>query len=212
MRVNLSELICRFSIQRDSCATGAKAMSASFDGREAFDSLRTNLSCEGPACRPGIIGSHRVAGATVGSSGNFRGPTSPLVDRRKSVGSRSPPPSRARPAAVETAPASPLAAKVSTETSGPNAGPAPKAGGAPGGSFERSCASRREEDAAPSAPKEVMVRKSLRDLDMVRVQDSARRILRASRKIVIPSSEATRNLLFLGGGRTAGSSSLRSSE
>jgi len=62
--------------------------------------------------------------------------------------------------------------KVDTETSGPTGGPAPKAGGAPGGKSDGLWACSRQDAAAASAAKEESVKNSLRDLDIVWTPDS----------------------------------------
>src|SRR5579859_2643183 len=166
MFVSRVAVSCRFSIQRESCATVEKAMSSSFVGREAASVLLKNRSCRTTDLAPGIIGFHLVAGASPSSSASFFGPvrrsyTAASVFLQLEAAS-------ARSASVmgNCTSFSP-SANVVVETSGPNAGPAPNAGGAPGGKFEGFCARSREAAAALSSPREVTVKNSLRDLDIV---------------------------------------------
>src|SRR5215467_3148088 len=56
--------------------------------------------------------------------------------------------------------------KVAGETSGPTAGPVPKAGGAPGVVGEGSWASAFRETATPKRPREVWERNCLREFGM----------------------------------------------
>src|ERR1051325_3864246 len=57
-------------------------------------------------------------------------------------------------------------AKVLGETSGPTAGPVPKAEGAPGGSCEGFCVSASRETAAPRRPRDICARNCLRGFGM----------------------------------------------
>src|SRR6516164_6810708 len=62
MFVSRSEVSCLLSIQRESCETGAKAMSSSFFEREAAaDLLRTKRSCVVTVGMLGSIGFQRLA-------------------------------------------------------------------------------------------------------------------------------------------------------
>jgi hypothetical protein len=167
MFVSRSEVICRVSIQRESFVRGAYAMSSSFAGREpGLALLLTNRSYCTTIFKLGSAGSHRVAGARLDSSGSFRGPV-----RRSYTDARV---RRHVAAAIARSVSASgnwtsfsASAKVFTDTSGPKAGPAPNAGGAPGGRVERFCARRRETAAVLKTPSDVRVRNSRRDLDIV---------------------------------------------
>src|SRR5579864_92937 len=138
-------------------------MSASFAGREELPALlRTNRSFGAATLTPGSMGSHLAAGASVDSSGNFRGPV-----RRSYTDA-----SVLRQVEAAIARSESLSgnwtsfsasANVATETSGPNSGPAPNAGGAPGGNVDKFCARMREAAAPPSTASDVRVKNSLRD-------------------------------------------------
>src|ERR1700723_2506893 len=149
MRVSRSELSCLLSIQRESWVTVANAMSSSLAGRETPSAwLRTNRSCATPFFTPGIIGSHFVAGDNDDSSVSFRGPT--LRSYTDASVLRHVEAAIARSESVSGNWTSFSASeKVVSETSGPNAGPEPNAGGAPAGSFDRSWAGMRQAAAAP---------------------------------------------------------------
>src|SRR3954467_7811390 len=131
MLVRRSDVIALCSIHRESCVTGANAMSASAAGRGRFAAeLRTNVSRVGEGASAPSIGFHRVAGATVVSMETFRGPV-----RRSSSG------------AIERGQLSAAiwrsdwvmvtranfcaSANVDADTGGPETGPVPKVGGAP---------------------------------------------------------------------------------
>ena len=166
MCASRSALSCLLSIQRESCVTVANAMSSSRAGREASAALlRTNRSPRPIGEIPAIIGSQRVAGATVDSRASFRGPTrrsyTDASVRRQVAAAIVLSSSRSGNCTSFSA-----SANVVTDTSGPNAGPAPNAVGAPGGSVDRFCACARNEAAAASAPNELKVRNSRRDLDI----------------------------------------------
>src|SRR5690242_5783990 len=132
MFVSRSEEIAFFSIHRDRLVTGAYAMSTSFDGSGPGSMvLRTNRSRAGAECSPGSVGFQSVAGATSGSSATFRGPTrrssSGAIDFRQLAAATS------RSAAlIVTCASFSASANVAGETAGPDSGPVPKAGGAPG--------------------------------------------------------------------------------
>ena len=82
-----------------------------------------------------------------------------------------PPQRRAQPRSSRTAPAFRPRRTSSTDTSGPTAGPAPNAGGAPGGTIGRILSRRilpwpRSAAAAPSTPSDVKAMNCLRDFPM----------------------------------------------
>src|SRR5947209_6085839 len=73
--VSRSDFSWRDSIHLDNWETGANAMSSSEDGNGAPSAFeRTNRSDNGGAVRPGSIGFHSVAGASVASMVTLRGP------------------------------------------------------------------------------------------------------------------------------------------
>src|SRR5579864_2808060 len=167
MFVSRVAVSCRFSIHRDSCATVAKAMSSSFAGRELGAALLlTKRSCRTTDVTPGIIGFHVVAGASPSCNCSLRGPvrrsyTAASVLRQLDAASD-------RSASlIGNCTSFSASANVVVETSGPNAGPAPKAGGAPAGKVLRFWACRRDAAAVPNMPSDVMVKKSLRDRNIV---------------------------------------------
>ena len=82
------ELPC-CSIQRDSCVTGANAMSASFDGqrRRVGGAAHERVARRARRSLPASTGFQRVAGATVGVERDLARPGAPLEERRH----RSPP-------------------------------------------------------------------------------------------------------------------------
>src|SRR6266508_1198066 len=173
MRVRRSEVKARVSIQRESVETGANAMSSSRLGR-AFTAaaLRTKRSAAGPVATPGIIGSHRVAGARVGSRATFLGPVRRSIVEASDL--RQLPAACARSAGViSTRTSLSASANVATLTSGPTGGAVPNAGGVPatgvtcgaGGATWASAA--RLAAATPTAPAAARARNSLRDSDMV---------------------------------------------
>src|SRR5271169_272396 len=110
-------------------------MSSSLAGRGIVGALlRTNLLRDGTDGRPGSMGSQRVAGASVASSASFRGPVRRSYTEASVL--------RQLAAATERSGSVngncvnfSASAKVETVTSGPTGGPAPNAGGAPGGRF-----------------------------------------------------------------------------
>jgi hypothetical protein len=125
-------VICLPSIQRESCETGANAMSASLAGSDvALARLRTNASRVGAGCVSMRDGIHTVAGATSGSSATFRGPV-----RRSRSGARvrcqlEAACSRSEGRIVICTSFS-ASANVAGDTGGPVIGPVPNVGGAPG--------------------------------------------------------------------------------
>jgi hypothetical protein len=75
MSVSRSEVICRDSIQRESCVTGAKAIASSDAGSGALSAVdRTNRSRGGPGGIPGSMGFHSIAGVSVAAIATLRGP------------------------------------------------------------------------------------------------------------------------------------------
>src|SRR6185503_12436056 len=132
MLVRRSDVSVRVSIQRESCTTGANAMSSSFAGKgapSAFD--RTKRSRCGERARPGSIGFHTDAGASVSPSATARGP----VRRSRYGASERRQVSAAcwRSAGVSvTCISFSASANVAVVTSGPAPVPVPKVGGAPG--------------------------------------------------------------------------------
>ena len=151
------------SIQRDSCVTGANAISASLDGR-GLESLllRTNWSRVGPGRAAASTGFQRVAGAICESSGTFRGPvrrsSCGAIDRRQLAAAIS------RSAAlIVTCASFSASAKVEDDTAGPAPGAVPNAGGAPGvvGSVDTSgvaCCLPRQATDAPRMPRGAVIR------------------------------------------------------
>src|SRR5437870_13906201 len=132
MLVSRSEVSLRCSIHRESCVTGAKAMSASLVGSAtARLALRTNRSRTGPGWSAASIGFHRVAGADAGSMETLLGPV-----RRSSSGAidfRQLSTAIARSELlIETCASFSASAKVEGETAGPAPGAVPNVGGAPG--------------------------------------------------------------------------------
>src|SRR5262249_28429230 len=126
--------------------------------------LRTNRSCSGAALRPGSIGFHWVAGATVVSSASFRGPV--RLSQSAAIVLRQLRAARSRSAVLKLNCASFWASeKVTVETSGPTAGPVPNADGAPGGSSVGLWICPPAAAAAPTNPRDV-TRNCLRDFDM----------------------------------------------
>src|SRR3954464_13666319 len=107
-------------------------MSASEDGSGAeAAALRVNASRAGSALRPIAAGFHRVAGARPASNATFRGPArrsrNGAIDRCQLAAAIS------RSAGVMVTCASfSASANVDGETAGPETGPAPNGGGAPG--------------------------------------------------------------------------------
>src|SRR5512139_523479 len=155
--------MARDSIQRERAVTGAKAMSASLFGRGPESAwLRTKRFRAGPAEAPGRTGFHVEAGASDESRGTFLGPVRrsivPAIAWRqlraasaRSFGER------------ETRTSFAASAKVSAVTSGPTAGPVPKAGGVPAagvGSGGGAWPSPRADVARPTAPAAALARKS----------------------------------------------------
>jgi hypothetical protein len=154
------------SIQRDNRVTGANAMSASLAGSGVASLvLRTTLSGAGPALLPLIRGFHWVAGAMIGSSATFRGPTrrsrNGAMDLRQLAAAIS------RSAElIVTCTSFSASANVAAETGGPDSGPVPKVGGAPGvvggtGGVPTWASVRREMIAA-RAPIGAVIRNRLR--------------------------------------------------
>src|SRR5262245_37707768 len=132
MPASRSEVSAFDSIHRASWVTGANAIVASSAGSGAppdFD--RTNRSCGGGGPMPGSIGFHSVAGASVGAMLTLRGPV-----RRSRYGAidwRHESAACCRSAAViVTCISFSASANVAADTTGPDAVPAPKVGGAPG--------------------------------------------------------------------------------
>src|SRR5215831_21338143 len=75
MYVRCSEVSLPCSIQRESLVTGAKAMSASFEGRGPGSELvRTKRSHDAAGRSSGSTESYREKGASVGSRATLRGP------------------------------------------------------------------------------------------------------------------------------------------
>src|SRR5262245_19487338 len=173
MLVRRSDVSAFFSIHRDSCVTGANAMSASFAGSGPGSALlRANASRDGPTACPPRFGFQRVAGATPGSSATLRGPT-----RRSSCGAidrgqLSAAISRSE-GLIVTCISFSASANVAGDTGGPAAGAVAKVGGAPGvvgaagvaaGGVATLvlCGSLRQAIAAPSAPSGAVIRNCLR--------------------------------------------------
>src|SRR2546429_6211988 len=74
MCVSRSEVSSRCSIQRESLVTGAKAMSASFEGSGPGSELvRTKRSRSAAGCWPGSTESYRENGASGGERETLRG-------------------------------------------------------------------------------------------------------------------------------------------
>src|SRR6266508_1652084 len=173
MRVRRSEVKDRVSIHRESVETGANAMSSSRLGRvSTAAALRTKRSAAGPAGTPGIIGSHRVAGASEGSRATFLGPVRRSIVEASDF--RQLPAACARSAGVISDRTSLSAsANVAALTSGPTGGAVPNAGGVPatgvtcgaGGATWASAAVRLAA-ATPTTPAAARARNSLRDSDM----------------------------------------------
>ena len=131
--VSRTELSLRCSIQRESCVTGAKAISVSPAGSGARSaSLRTKRARAGPAGSPPSTGFQRVAGERAASNATFLGPT--RLSSRGASALRQLAAAMLRSAGVSSTCASFAAsAKVEVVTCGPAPGAAPKVGGAPGG-------------------------------------------------------------------------------
>ena len=123
MFVSRSDVSLRCSIQRDSCVTGAKAMSASFgrQRRRRRPCCARSDRAPGPIARPRSTGFQRVAGATSASSATLRGPT-----RRSSNGAidvRQLAAAISRSAGViVTCTSFSASAKVAGDTAGPDTG------------------------------------------------------------------------------------------
>src|SRR6266702_968170 len=166
MCVSRSEVSSRCSIQRESLVTGAKAMSASFEGSGPGSELvRTKRSRSAAGCWPGSTGSYRENGASGGERETLRGPVRRSI--RAAMFTRQEAAACVRSAGRSSTRASfSASAKVSGETSGPTAGPVPKAEGAPGGSCDGACASALRETAAPRSPSDVFARNCLRESGM----------------------------------------------
>src|SRR3954447_5186645 len=132
MLVRRSDVSAFSSIHRDSWVTGANAMSVSSAGSATrCPGLRTNASREDPWGAPPINGFHLVAGATSGPSATLRGPTrrsnNGAIDRCQL------PAAMSRWAdVIVTCTSFSASANVDGDTGGPDAGAAPKVGGAPG--------------------------------------------------------------------------------
>ena len=136
--VSRSEVSWRVSIQRESCVTGANAMSSSRCGQRpgiglAADesiALRHRLSC------PAAPGSQRDAGESVASSATLcaarfaarRAPPWSCANCR--------PLARARRRSSPPAPTFPLRRKCRAKPTGPTGGAVPNAEGVPGGGFK----------------------------------------------------------------------------
>src|ERR1041385_4262217 len=132
MLVSRSEVSLRVWIQRESCVTGANAMSASLADSGTFvAALRTKRDLAGPDVCATADGLHTVAGERVSSSATLRGP----VRRSRSA-------ARVRrqlsaaiwrsDGVIVTCISFSASAKVAGVTSGPTCGAVPNAGGAPG--------------------------------------------------------------------------------
>src|ERR1700678_702934 len=167
MLVSRSDVSWRFSIQRESRVTGAKAMSSSFLGSGPGSILlRINKLRSGPAGCPGRAACVCDQGANAASSATLRGPT------RLSYSGAIPLRQLATTCSLSLSLNSiwtsfSASAKVSGETSGPTAGAVAKAGGVPGGTSEAFCCSwLHEVTAMPNRPREPLVRNSLRDFDI----------------------------------------------
>src|SRR3982750_457512 len=107
-------------------------MAASFDGSGAASpAVRTNRSRAGPLGTPLIAGFHCVAGASSGASATLRGParrsSSGAIDRRQFAAAMS-----RSGALIVVCISFSASSNVAAETGGPDSGPAPKVGGAPG--------------------------------------------------------------------------------
>ena len=93
MFVSRSEVSAFCSIHRDSCVTGANAMSASSagSGRSPRRAADERVARRAGAWRRRVTGFHRVAGATVGVERDLARSGAPLEQRR-----HRPPPARGR--------------------------------------------------------------------------------------------------------------------
>ena len=162
------EVSCRFSIQRDSCVTVAKAMSSSFAGRELGVGAAPDKAILPRHRRstPGSMGSHRVAGRQRRLQRQFPRPV-----RRSYTAASVLAPTRRGHAHVprrsaETGPAfrppRTWSSKPPVRTPDPRQTPAAR----PAASCEDSARAVRDAAAAPSTPSDVTVKKSLRDLDI----------------------------------------------
>ena len=156
----------RASIQRESCDTGAKAMSSSLLGRGPGSVLLRTKQIARRACR--LPGQSRFAVRPWRQrrlQPDFARTGTPLVERRH----------RTAPAATAswrsfsfscTCTSFSASAKVKGDTTGPAGGAVANAGGAPGGSGEVFCSGLHEVTAIPRTPRELSARNCLRDFDM----------------------------------------------
>ena len=163
--VNRSELSAFCSIQRESLVTGENAISVSLDGNASLSPwLRTNRSRSGWLLPPMRAGRHSVAGETDGSSATLRGPvrrsSSGAIDVRQLAVAIS-----RWSGLIVTCASFSASAKVAGETGGPDSGPVPKVGGAPGvagAADDPLWGSARHATAAASAPIGAVMRNCLR--------------------------------------------------
>src|SRR2546428_2841155 len=132
MLVRRSDVSFRFSIQRESRVTGAKAISSSVAGRGPGSiRLRTKRWYSGVQVDPGRAGFQREAGAISDSRLTLRGPVRrssiAAIDRRQLSAAM------VRSASLMVTCMSFSASRnVVVETGGPTSGDVPNAGGVPG--------------------------------------------------------------------------------
>ena len=148
-------------------------MSASLPGRgTAALGLRTNRSRAGGACPPASTGFHCVAGATSASRITFLGPTRRSRNGAIARGQLAAAISRSALLIVTCASFS-ASANVDADTGGPDTGPVPKVGGAPGVDGDAAdvdgvdgtaagCESERQAADAAAKPSGAVIRNCLR--------------------------------------------------
>jgi hypothetical protein len=176
MLVSRSEVSWRFSIQRDSRVTGAKAISSSLVGSGPGSLLlRRNRLRAGPAVWPGSVASQCDQGASSVSSATLRGPT--RLSYRGAIPLRQLATACLRSASLNsTCTSFSASANVRGDTSGPTAGAVAKAGGAPGGNSEVFCSWVQEVTAIPKRPREPLAKNCLRDFDIAHSNRSSRQL------------------------------------
>jgi hypothetical protein len=132
MFVSRSDVSFLASIQRESCATEAKAMSASLAGSGASAAVeRTKCSLVATAGSFEVSGCQTVAGARVSSSASLRGPVRRSNSAASDVRQLFAAISRCA-GVIVTCISFSASAKVAGEISGPTGGAVLNAGGAPG--------------------------------------------------------------------------------
>src|SRR5579884_2122321 len=188
MFVRRVDVSLRDSIQRESCVTGANAMSASLDGSGPGSlAVRTKRSRAGLKSFPIQSGFHRDAGGTPMESGSeiLRGPVRRSSSDAIAVRQLSAAIFRSASVIVTCASFS-ASTKVPGETGGPAPGPVLNAGGAPGVSGVDDvdaadvlaadddapfCSSLRQLAAMPSKPSGAVMRNCRRVFTSARLKE-----------------------------------------